>query len=82
MDEAEVRNMQVYMLQIAFNLQAEQFNACRNIHKALQKGKYEEAVELREAIALDPTNHVYFFSIREVTFAKLENYGIIKKCQI
>ena len=52
--------------------QAEQYKARGN--KALQEGKYDEAVELYgEAIALDPTNHVYF-SNRAAAFAKLNKY--------
>jgi len=40
----------------------------------LQEGKFKEAVELYgEAIALDPTNHVYF-SNRAAAFAKLNKY--------
>ena len=55
-----------------FNLQAEQYKTRGN--KALQEGKYEEAVELYgEAIALDPTNHVYF-SNRAAAFANLKKY--------
>ena len=65
----------VYILRVemaTFNLQAEQYKARGN--KALQEGKYEEAVELYgEAIALDPTNHVYF-SNRAAAFANLKKY--------
>ena len=53
-------------------MQAEQYKIKGN--KALQEGKYEEAVELYgEAIALDPTNHV-FFSNRAAAFANLKKY--------
>lgn len=53
-------------------VEAEQFKVKGN--KALQEGKYQEAVELYgEAIALDPTNHVYF-SNRAAAFANLKKY--------
>ena len=55
-----------------FNLQAEQYKVLGN--KALQEGKYEEAVELYgEAIALDPTDHVYY-SNRAAAFANMKKY--------
>ena len=43
-------------------------------NKALQEGNFDQAVELYgEAIALDPSNHVYF-SNRAAAFAKLNKY--------
>jgi len=40
----------------------------------LQEGNFEQAIEFYgEAIALDPTNHVYF-SNRSAAFAKLNKY--------
>jgi len=52
--------------------QAEQFKAQGN--KALQEHNFEQAVELYgEAIALDPSNHVYF-SNRAAAFANLKKY--------